>query len=123
MINAAINPITALLRVSNGTLLTRASARQLSADLANEVAQVAIAQKIKLSFDDPVAAALEVAERTASNHSSMFQDIQRGAPTEIDAICGEVVKKGKELGVATPVNYSVWKLINAIIEGLVVEKG
>lgn len=123
VINAAINPITALLQVSNGSMLKSTSARQLSEDLAKEVAQVAFAQEIKLSFEDPVAAVVEVAERTASNHSSMFQDVQRGAPTEIDAICGEVVKKGKEFGVATLVNYSVWKLISAIVEGKSVNRG
>jgi 2-dehydropantoate 2-reductase len=122
VVNAAINPITALLKISNGALLTRDSARQLSADLANEVAQVAAALQIELSFDDPTAAAESVAEVTANNHSSMYQDIKRGAPTEINAICGKVVQIGKELGVDTPVNYSLWKLINAIIEGLPVEK-
>jgi 2-dehydropantoate 2-reductase len=118
VVNAAINPITALLKVSNGSLLSRASARQLSADLAKEVASLASAQGIQLSFKNPVAAAEKVAKGTENNHSSMYQDIQRGAPTEIDAICGEVVRLGKELGVQTPVNYTVWKLINAIIEGL-----
>ncbi len=122
VINAAINPITALLKVSNGVLLNRASARQLSADLANEVAKLAYAQEIKLSFNDPVLAAEEVAKRTENNHSSMYQDIQRGAPTEINAICGEVVRIGNELSVNTPVNYTVWKLINAIVEGLAAEQ-
>ena len=67
VVNAAINPITALLQVSNGTLLSRASARQLSSDLANEVAEVALAQGIKLSFKDPVAAA-DLIERTVRKY-------------------------------------------------------
>lgn len=117
VINAAINPVTALLRSPNGHILERASARELSADLANEVAAVATAQKIPLSFEDPVAAAEDVAHRTAVNNSSMFQDIQRGAPTEIDAICGEVVAYGEKLGVPTPANRTVWQLVRAVREG------
>jgi 2-dehydropantoate 2-reductase len=117
VINAAINPMTALLRVANGVLLERESARQLSADLAREVLAVAEAQDIQLAYDNPVAASEKVMEKTATNNSSMFQDIQRGAPTEIDAICGAIVRTGKELGVETPVNYSVWKLIRAVVEG------
>ena len=117
VINAAINPLTALLQMPNGQLLERASAHQLSADLAREVAAVAAAQGIKLSFDDPAAAADGVSMRTALNNSSMFQDVLRGAPSEINAICGQVVQIGQAHGVDTPVNYTMWNLINAIVEG------
>jgi 2-dehydropantoate 2-reductase len=116
VINAAINPMTALLRVPNGELLVREPARQLSADLAREVAAVAAAQGIQLAFDDPVAAAEKVMEKTATNNSSMFQDVQRGAPTEIDAICGAVVRIGGQVEVQTPVNRALWLLIRALRE-------
>jgi 2-dehydropantoate 2-reductase len=114
VINAAINPVTAMLKVTNGELLTRPTARELSAALANEVAAVAAAQDIALSFPDPVAAAENVAERTAANNSSMLQDVQRGAPTEIDAICGAVVRYGEEFGVDTPANHTLWRLVSAL---------
>lgn len=117
VINAAINPVTAMLQVPNGELLTRSTARELSAALANEVAAVAAAQDITLAFPDPVAAAENVAERTAANNSSMLQDVQRGAPTEIDAICGAVVKYGNKLGVATPANQTLWRLVSALSNG------
>lgn len=117
VVNAAINPLTALLGVPNGELLVRPSARQLSGELASEVAAVAAAQDIQLATTDPVAAAEGVAEKTAGNTSSMLQDIRRGAPTEIDAICGAVVAAGERIGVETPVNYSMWKLVSAVVEG------
>ncbi len=116
VVNAAINPLTALLKMSNGGILSRPSARQLAADLAKEVMAVAQAQGITLPYIDPVEIAEKVAERTAQNRSSMYQDIQRGAPTEIDAICGAVVNKGWEMGIPTPVNYSMWKLVHALVE-------
>ena len=117
VVNAAINPITALLKITNGQILTRPAATQLSGDLAREVAAVAAAQGIDLSHIDPVAVSQGVAEKTAENHSSMYQDIQRGAPTEIDAICGAVVKTGGRLKVPTPVNYVMWQLVNAAVQG------
>lgn len=113
VINAAINPLTAILGVPNGELLARPAARALSAELAHEVAAVAAAQDIPLTFDDPVAAAEAVAERTAANRSSMLQDVLRGAPTEIDAICGAVVRAGHEVDVPTPVNAAMWHLVKA----------
>ena len=114
VINAAINPLTALLRVPNGKLLERPSAREMMRALASETAQVAEAEKIRLPFPDPVAAAEEVALKTAANHSSMLQDVLRGAPTEIDAICGAVVKAAQRHNIDTPANWACWKLVKAL---------
>jgi 2-dehydropantoate 2-reductase len=98
VINAAINPLTALLRVPNGELLERPEARALMGALAREVAAVASAMGIGTGgaplrpYDDPARAAEDVASRTAANHSSMYQDIQRGAPprsTRRGAVCAQ----------------------------------
>jgi len=53
IVNAAINPLTALLKVPNGELLERPTARGLMRALAEEAASVASAEKIILSFRDP----------------------------------------------------------------------
>jgi 2-dehydropantoate 2-reductase len=113
VINAAINQLTALLRVPNGELLQRPAAHKLMGILAQEAAAVAIAQGIHLPFEDAVRAAEDVARKTATNHSSMFQDVRRGAPTEIDAICGAITQTGEKLGVSTPVNRVCWQLTRA----------
>ena len=47
--------------------------------------------------------------RTAGNRSSMLQDLERGAVTEIDALCGAVITEGRRLGVPTPVNEDLWR--------------
>jgi 2-dehydropantoate 2-reductase len=46
----------------------------------------------------------------------MFQDIQRGAPTEIDAICGAVTRAGMRHSVPTPLNAACWHLVQALAE-------
>jgi len=114
IINAAINPLTALLRVPNGKLLERPAARGLMRALAEEAASVALAEKANLPFHDPAAMAEDVARITAGNHSSMLQDIQRGAPTEIDAICGAIARAGQRHHIPTPINYACWQLILAL---------
>ncbi len=114
VINAAINPITALLRIPNGGLLARPQARLLLASAAREAASVASAQGLRLTYADSVAAAEAVAHRTASNTSSMLQDVLRGAPTEIDAICGAIVAVADEHGIPVPVNRTLWLLIKAL---------
>lgn len=113
VVNCGLNPLTALLRVPNGELLNRPAAAQLLEQAACECAAVARALGLTLPFADPAAHVRAVAQRTAANHSSMFQDIQRGAPTEIDALTGAVVETGQRLGVPTPVNAVLWKLVKA----------
>ncbi len=110
-INAAINPLTALLQVPNGELLKRLPARALMGELARETAAVAAAQQIRLPFADPVEAAEAAARK---NHSSMLQDVRRGAPTEIDAICGAIAEAGERLDAPTPLNRACWQLVKAL---------
>ena len=114
VINSAINPLSALLRLTNGELLEHPMRRLLLADLARETAAVAAAIGIKLPFPDPVLAAEDVARRTSSNRSSMLQDVLRGAPTEIDAISGAIVALGMSLGVPIPYNSCMARLVQAI---------
>jgi 2-dehydropantoate 2-reductase len=116
VINAAINPLTALLRVPNGKLLESPSTREMMGALATETAQVAAAEQIQLPFSDPIAAVEEVAQKTYANHSSMLQDILRGAPTEIDAICGAIVRVAQKHNMDTPANWACWKLVKAMTE-------
>jgi 2-dehydropantoate 2-reductase len=114
VINAAINPLTALLNVPNGELLARPQARSLMGAAAKEAAAVAAAQGILLPYPDPAAAAESVAARTAANLSSMLQDVLRGSPTEIDAISGAVVRAGEAASLPVPVNRTLWNLVKAM---------
>lgn len=116
VVNSAINPLTAILQIPNGQLLERPAARLLLRALAEETAAVAIAEKVVLAASDPVQMVENVAIRTASNHSSMFQDIQRGAPTEIDAICGAIARAGRQHRVPTPMNQACWQLVQALTQ-------
>jgi 2-dehydropantoate 2-reductase len=112
--NAAINPLTALWRVPNGELLASAERRGLLAALAREAAAVAQAAEITLPFDDPVAYVESVCRATAANRSSMLQDVSAGRPTEIDSINGILIAEGARLGVPTPVNEAVWRLVRGL---------
>lgn len=101
VLNTAINPVTALHRVENGalaagplraealTLLEEGRAAAAAAGYAFHAAELA------RDFDRIVAA-------TAANRSSMRQDLERGRPTEVDAILGEVLRAGAAHGLALP---------------------
>jgi 2-dehydropantoate 2-reductase len=119
VINAAINPLTALLQISNGELLSHPKARKMMGALARETAEVAEAEHVNLPFNNPVDAAEEVARKTAGNYSSMFQDVLRGAVTEIDAINGAVMKRGQKHGIKTPYNKACWTMVRAAVRQVV----
>ncbi len=114
VVNAAINPLTALWRVPNGDLLACEDRRTLLAALAQEAATVATARGVPITIQDSVAHVEAVCRATATNHSSMLQDVEHGRPTEIDSINGVIVAEGKRLGVPTPVNETVWRLVRGL---------
>ena len=66
-----------------------------------------------LSDEDAAEALLRVAETTAANHSSTYQDVRDGARTEVDALNGYVVGAGADHGVETPVNRALTSLLRA----------
>ena len=116
LINVGINPLTAILGVTNGQLVESASALTLMARAVEEVQGAAAAEGVDLDMSDPLGDVKHVAVNTAGNTSSMLQDVRRGAPTEIDAICGEVCRAAEKHGKAAPVNRALMLLVKSIVE-------
>ena len=75
-----------------------------------EVERVASARGVELAAD-PATLVFEVARRTGANRSSMLQDVERGAPTEIEALNGAVAREGRRLGIPTPVNQWLYQQV------------
>ncbi|MCB9176879.1 MAG: 2-dehydropantoate 2-reductase [Caldilineae bacterium] len=111
-VNCAINPLTALEGIPNGALLADPALRERMRAAAREVAAVAAARGTDLGLD-AAALAEDVARQTAANRSSMLQDLDRGAETEIEAICGAVLREGRRLGLPTPVNAALRRAVLA----------
>ncbi len=116
-VNAAINPLTAVLQVRNGVLAEEEALKQVMMAAARETAVVAAAQGIQLPYPDAAQRALAVAQATAQNHSSMLQDIWRGGQTEIEAICGAIIKAGQRVGVPTAVNAHLYHWVKTVEAG------
>jgi len=111
-VNAAINPITALLRAKNGVVVENPHAKSLATEAAREAGKVAETVGVRLPAD-PVEEMLRVAEATRDNVSSMLQDLSQCRRTEVDYINGAVVRLGERRGVGTPVNKALWALVKA----------
>lgn len=113
MVNCAINPVAALANVTNGAL-EHEPLRELSKRVCEEAAEVALARNIKLPTQEPWKRVLQVIQQTGTNRCSMLQDLDRGKRTEIGSINGTIVKLGRSLGISTPINDTLVKLIRGL---------
>lgn len=116
VVNASINPLTAITGLQNGALLQLAPLRELMQRVVEEAVDVARAEGAPIPDDDLLVRARRVAELTAKNKSSMLQDVERGRETEIDSICGEIVARGMRHGIDTPANQTLRALVKGIEE-------
>lgn len=114
LINAAINPVTAIAGIKNGALLNSSKLMALMGAAVSEVCRVAKANGITIPFPDPMEKVKEVCRLTAENTSSMLADIRAGRRTEIDYINGAVVSYGSIKGIDTPVNRMLMETVNAL---------
>lgn len=113
--NCALNALSALGKVTYGEILASADAKQLLEGTVYEVLAVAKAAGIKPpGLEDPqiaLAGAYKIAQQMAATRSSTAQDMMRGKKTEIDSLNGFIARKGRELGVPTPLNHALYTLV------------
>ena len=106
LINAAINPVTAVRGVPNGRLLEE-PARGEAIALLREALRAARAAGHEFSEEEAVRDFEEVARATAENRSSMLQDLDRGRPTEIDSISGALLRVAEAHGLDLPATRAI----------------
>ncbi len=114
LVNAAINPLTALMGIKNGALLQDPELLFFMEKILEEGAYVAEREGVTLLHPDIFSYTKTVAAKTGANYSSMLMDIQRGNPTEICAINGEICRRGVRLGINLPYNMLMQDLILAL---------
>lgn len=113
VINAVINPLTALWRIPNGELLTNQERREVMKQLYSEA--VAVYDAYKIEYDTNLwEQVVAVCQSTSSNWSSMCMDVLHGRPTEIAAINGSIVAMAREAGMRAEVH----QLVCSLIEGM-----
>jgi 2-dehydropantoate 2-reductase len=113
--NCALNAVSGLGRATYGDIIADEDAKKVVEAVVYEV--LAVAQKKGIrppGLEDPqvaLAGAFRIAEQMKGTRSSTAQDMARDKRTEIDSLNGHVAKLGKELGVATPVNFTLYTLV------------
>lgn len=114
IVNAVINPLTALFDITNGEILKNVHIQKLANEICGEVSFV-----LNLDFNEQWNRVQAIAERTGDNVSSMLKDIRGDKQTEIEAILGYIMRQSKE-----PIPYTsfIYRSIKALEEEKVKNK-
>ncbi|SFA75630.1 MULTISPECIES: 2-dehydropantoate 2-reductase [unclassified Bacillus (in: firmicutes)] len=92
VINAVINPLTAVLRVENGLLVENPYYYKLLKELYSEIANI-----LNLNEEDGcLEKIVSICKNTAQNRSSMLKDLEAARKTEVEAILGYLIDMAKE---------------------------
>lgn len=113
LINAVINPLTALWRIPNGELINKEERKRFMRQLYDETLVIYSASGIHLD-QDMWEQLISVCRSTASNTSSMLADVLQGRGTEVGSINGHIVRMAHKSGLAAPTH----KILLDLIEGL-----
>jgi 2-dehydropantoate 2-reductase len=111
---SAINPVSAILQVPNGSLTSKMESITLMKRLIDEGRAVARACSVELVYPDLYELLFDACESSANNLSSMLRDILNDNPTEIEAQNGALCRYAEEHGVQVPTHTTMLELIKLL---------
>jgi 2-dehydropantoate 2-reductase len=117
MVNCAYNAISGLAQATYGQLAALAPVRELQQTVVAEVVALAAAEGVPLERSSALEAMTRIAPAMPGQLSSTAQDMARGKPSEIEHLNGFVVRRGRELGIATPANQALYALVKLVEAG------
>ena len=113
--NCALNPLGAIFGVPYGDLAEVSASREIMEALIGEIFAVMKAAGYRTHWSTPDEYRAVFYERllppTARHVSSTLQDIRAKKSTEIEALSGAVVRLGEEVGVPTPTNATLYRMV------------
>ncbi|HEX7065665.1 MAG TPA: 2-dehydropantoate 2-reductase [Bacillales bacterium] len=110
LVNAVINPLTALYHVENGTLIENDYFLENMKNLFEEAFEALGLDDKAKRWEDVVS----ICRQTARNRSSMLRDIEMGQSTEIDAISGYLLQRSVSANLRMPYTRFVYNGIKGM---------
>jgi len=114
--NSAINTVTALTGLTVGAAGSMPQSRALLFSIASEVVSVAQKEGVAADYDNVRQTIESVFDPLMSGDhlTSMLRDRITRRPTEIGALCGQVIEIAKKHSVSVPYNQAVYTLIRML---------
>ncbi|WP_404449968.1 2-dehydropantoate 2-reductase [Sutcliffiella horikoshii] len=110
LVNAIINPLTAIFNVRNGELLTNPYYLNCMKRLYKEMSFLVSNEKREQMWSH----IFLICKKTADNSSSMKRDINEGRETEIDAILGYVMNLAEKQGISVPLTEFIYEAVKGL---------
>ncbi|PLX44045.1 MAG: 2-dehydropantoate 2-reductase [Deltaproteobacteria bacterium] len=108
--NLSFNSISALTRSTVGEIIDNPETRQCVVEAISEA--VRVASGVGVALPEDLAERIIASNAQFSNlRTSMLQDVEKGRPLEAKALNGVVCRYGKEHGVDTPTNRTLYGLL------------
>ncbi len=117
MVNCAYNAISALAQAPYARLAAQPEVRDIQRAIVREVVALAQAEGIALQLEPSLQAMERIAIAMPAQLSSTAQDMARRKPSEIDHLNGFIARRGRELGVAVPINQTLTALVKLVEAG------
>lgn len=112
-IAVGVKPIAALTHLSDGEILEFEDSRVIMDGIVEEAAAVASAKGVENLVDDPIAYVHGFCEANSEHVSSALEDVRNGRRTELEHLNGYLVEAGENLGVETPYNELIMRLVRS----------
>lgn len=113
VLNAGVNPLSAISGRTNGDLLDSGPLVNLAEAAAREAAHVGVTLGHWEVGVDPAPLVRSLLEETRNNRSSMAEDLARGRRTEIEEIVGSILNLAAEQERPVPVLQALHALVRA----------
>ncbi len=113
LVNAVVNPVTALTRRRLG-VLRRDDMRALALAVLGEAVAVARADGAHLAPDEATRTLSTLLNYPAEAGTSMYFDCLAGKSLEVDALTGAIVAAGERHAIPTPLNRAFLTLLRAV---------
>ena len=114
---SSMSAISCLTRLPVDEAVREPETAELFLTAMKEVADVAAAKGVSISADALAGFKAVTRGGSSSIRPSMFVDLERGKPLEIDRLSGTVVRAGAELGVPTPFHAMALALLKPFERG------
>ena len=114
IVYSAINPVSSILKIPNGSLLSKMESVTLMKKLLDEGKKVADASAVDLVYPDLYELLFDACKQSSNNLSSMLQDLLNERPTEIDAQNGAICRFAEEKNISTPTQHTMVQLIKLL---------
>lgn len=110
IVNAIINPMTALLKIPNGEIIKNQHYFHIATNLFNEIQEILDIKNGEYYFQQ----VKNICQKTSKNRSSMLKDIEAHRPTEIEAIVGYILDQAALNKKEAPICQTLYRFIKGI---------